>query len=243
MKNYGLTILVVLFSSLIMQAQHLNGAWKLIEENGKKVDEEVIKIYSNAYFTFASYDKETGEFFEAGAGTYHFFLDDYHENYEIHSKNPKMSDAKLPYDVEWDSEKLILTSKVGPVKHQIWKRIDTANNHKMATSWRIHLKKDEVDKDFRLIEYAPRKTLKMLSDNYYQVIALNNETGQFVGSSGGKWDRNKKEYNEHIRFFSKDQNNVGRSLKFSIKFEDGMWFHEGMQTDGDRMRERWIRYK
>jgi len=54
-----------------------------------------------------------------------------------------------------------------------------------VTCWKIH--QAFRDSNWITIEDSPRKTLKLLTNNYYQVLALNSQTGQFFGSSGGQW--------------------------------------------------------
>ena len=63
----GLVILIL--SSLGVNAQNLSGAWKLVNYNGKPFAEECIKIYSDGYFMFAMYSAD-GAFVKAGGGNY-----------------------------------------------------------------------------------------------------------------------------------------------------------------------------
>ncbi len=53
------------------------------------------------------------------------------------------------------------------------------------TCWKIH--QAFRDSNWITIEDSPRKTLKLLTNNYYQVLALNSQTGQLFESSGGQW--------------------------------------------------------
>ncbi len=233
---------ITMFFSISTYAQHLNGAWRLIEEDGNQVTNETIKLYSNSYFTYATYDKTTGNFIEAGGGTYFFEVFSYTETIEIDSNEPKHSGTRKSYKAILEDDVLTLTNlKTG--KFERWEKFDEATDYEMVTCWRIHEKRDEGDENWRRIEYAPRKTLKMITNNRYQVLALNSETGQFVGSSGGTWTKDNKTYTENIEFFSKNQNNVGRSLKFNRKMDNGLWHHTGSQSDGLVMMEKWMRYK
>jgi hypothetical protein len=61
--------LVALFFSITLSAQNLNGAWKLVNQNGKPFTDECIKIYSDSYFMFAIH-KADGSFIKAGGGSY-----------------------------------------------------------------------------------------------------------------------------------------------------------------------------
>lgn len=241
MKKIALTFvfLILGFSAV---AQTLNGAWQLFEKDGKAVNTNVIKLYSNAYFTYASYEKETGKFIAAGGGRYILDFFNYREHYEIDSTDPERSGKTTNYKAILDDDVLRITNiKTGTVER--WKKFDEADTQNMTTSWRIHEKLDEGDDDWRRIVYGPRKTLKMLTNNRYQVLALNSETGQFVGSSGGTWSLNNNEYTENIEFFSKDESNVGRSLTFKRKYQDDLWHHSGRDTKGKILMERWLKYK
>jgi hypothetical protein len=234
--------LVLSLSVFTAVSQTLNGAWRLTEQNNMPTTYEVIKLYSNSYFTYASYNKETGEFLEAKAGMYTLKNLSYKEHLEIDSSKPENSGTSNEYHIKLNGKKMIITHlKSG--EEEVWEKFDEADNYKMASCWRIHKKKDEGDTDWRTIEYAPRKTLKMITNSRYQVIALNSETGQFVGSSGGNWSSTADVYIENVEFFSKNQKNVGRSLHFNRNYEDGIWLHSGKNTKGELMMEEWIRYK
>ncbi|NGZ90166.1 hypothetical protein [Psychroflexus maritimus] len=253
-------ILSILFFNSFSYANNLNGAWKLDEVNGKKVETHVIQLFSDQFYTFSEYDKKTGDFVRAGGGTY--LLENFRLQMfiEIDSDNPALSNTSSIFKfLQLEEDKIKLTSMKDSSKYEIWKRIDTANHKEMAKCWRIHKKQDEGDLDWRVIEYAPRKTIKMLTDNYYQVLAFNKKTGQFIGSSGGTWSKTKSnyfvgsnggsntknsaKYIENIAFFSKNSTNVGRSLEFDLKISDGLWNHTGRQTDGKTLLEIWMPYK
>jgi len=234
--------LVLCLNVLPVVAQTLNGGWRLVEVNDKPVKHEVTKLYSNSYFTYSAYDKNTGEFIEARGGLYALDHLSYKEHLEIDSKEPKHSGSTVDYKASLEDDTFIITNlKTG--EQERWLKFDEADNYKVAFCWRIHKKKDEGDATWRTIEYAPRKTLKMMTNSRYQVLALNSKTGQFVGSSGGNWTGSGDTYIENIEFFSKDQSNVGRSLKFNRTFEDGLWLHSGKTTKGELMLEKWHRYK
>lgn len=242
MKNY-LTLIFTIFLSFNINAQILNGAWRLVEQNDQPVKHEVIKLYSNSYFTYSAHDKATGKFIRAKGGLYTLNDLSYKEHLEIDSNDPLYSGTTMEFVVSLsDSEMMVTNLNTG--EQEKWQKFDDADNYQMAYCWRIHKKKDKANEDWSTIAYAPRKTLKLLTNNRYQVLALNSKTGQFVGSSGGTWSsEGDNTYMEHIEFFSKDQNNVGRSLTFQKTFEDGLWLHTGKTTNDEAMMEKWIRYK
>lgn len=241
MKKYILLTYLFLFS-VVLTAQELNGAWKLIEKNGETVDYEMIKLFSDRYFTYAAYEEDSGQFIEAGGGTYMYEFFKYTENYEIDSTDPERSGTSSSYKALLKKD-ILRVSNIETKTVEVWKKIDEADNKLMATCWRIHEKQDEGDAEWRRIEYAPRKTLKMITNTHYQVLALNSETGKFVGSSGGTWFSDGENYYEHVAFFSKNQDNVGRTLDFHKKIDGELWYHTGLNTKGEIMLEKWLRYK
>lgn len=240
--KYNLVFVFSLLFSFQTYAQILNGAWRLVEKNNQPVENEAIKLFSNTYFTYAAYDKATGEFTEASGGTYSLNKLSYKEYLDIDSNEPEHSGQTVEYLNVLEEDQLILTNLKTGAKEK-WVRFDKADNYQMAFCWRIHKKKDQGDTGWRTIAYRPRKTLKMLTNSRYQVLALNSETGQFVGSSGGRWTGEDDTYIEHVEFFSKDQTNVGRSLEFKRAFVEGLWLHTGKTTKGEDMMEKWHRYK
>jgi len=241
MRNLMILLILVLTSHTVY-AQVLNGAWRLVEKDGQSVRHEHIKLYSNSYFTSAAYEKDSGKFLEAKGGTYALTKLSYKEHLEIDSNEPEHSGTTEEYSIQLNEANMTITNlKTGDV--EVWEKFDDADNYQMAFCWRIHKKRDEGDADWRTITYAPRKTLKMITNKRYQVLALNSETGQFVGSSGGTWSGSGDNYTENIEFFSKDQSNVGRSLEFKQTFQDGLWLHTGKTTKNETMEEKWHRYK
>lgn len=241
MRNY-LTLIFIIFLSFNTNAQILNGAWRLVKQNDQPVKHEAIKLYSNSYFTYSEYDKETGQFIRAKGGPYTLNDLSYKEHFEIDSDDPLYSGTTTEYVVSLSDSEMMLTN-LNTGDQEKWQKFDDADNYQMAFCWRIHKKKDKANDDWRTIAYAPRKTLKLLTNNRYQVLALNSKTGQFVGSSGGTWSSDEDTYTENIEFFSKDQSNVGKSLTFQKTFEDALWLHTGKTTKEDLMMEKWHRYK
>lgn len=229
--------------SLSLHAQILNGAWRLVERSGEATTGETIKLYSNGYYTWATYGGEDGTFLAAGGGTHTLDFQHYEERCEIDSRDPALSGHTSVYRAVRDGNRLTLQYLKSEGHEEVWEKMDEADDSEMATCWRIHRKRDAGDAEWRTIDYAPRKTLKMLTNSRYQVLAFNSHTGQFVGSSGGTWDKTDGTYREHIAFFSKNPANAGRTLEFERAMVDGLWHHTGTQTDGDPLREQWLRYK
>ncbi|MEK9612497.1 MAG: hypothetical protein VW080_01065 [Flavobacteriaceae bacterium] len=85
----------------------------------------------------------------------------------------------------------------------------------------------------------PRKTMKFLLDGFFQWIAFNTETMQFFGSGGGYYSAEEGIYTEHIEYFSRNNQSVGRVLPFNYRLNGADWHHEGFSSKGDPMHEIW----
>ena len=230
-------LLLSVISLGLTQAQELNGAWEKVDK--KEKDQKNIKLFSDAYFTTSTYMSSTGEFISASAGTYALNESDYIENYEIHSDSRAVTGTFLNYDYEIKNDTLRIEDK-NSRNSEVWVRIDTAEKENV-TCWKIHQAFREGE--WKTIEDKPRKSLKMLTDNYYQVIGLNSQTGEFFGSSGGKWTFEDGTHKEMVRFFSKNPNMVGKTLPFDKEIKDGIWHHDGKSSEGKYIQERWKKFK
>ncbi|MBS3738891.1 MAG: hypothetical protein KGY51_07845 [Psychroflexus sp.] len=230
-------LFVTVISFNLSHAQKLNGAWKKL--NKKTEDVMTIKLYSDHYFTSSTYVVNSGEFVSASAGTYSRSPSDYVENYEIDSDHRAVTGSFLNFDYTIENDTLRLQDK-NSRNSEVWVRIDSAEKENI-TCWKIHQAYREGE--WKTIEDKPRKSLKMLTDNYYQVIGLNSQTGEFFGSSGGKWTYENGKHNEIVHFFSKNPDMVGQTLSFDKKINDGIWHHDGNSSEGDYIQERWKKFK
>lgn len=236
MKHISLLV-IMLITLQPSIAQELKGAWQKIEKNAD--DQKTIKLYSDSYFTSSTYLVSSGEFISATGGTYSLSNSDYIENYEIDSKSRAVTGTYLNFDFEVKNDTLNLQDK-NSRNEETWVRIDKAEEE-FVTCWKIY--QAFRDSKWLTIEDKPRKTLKMLTDNYYQVLALNSQTGEFFGSSGGKWSNEDGRHQERIHFFSKKPSMVGDTLTFKKEIKDSIWNHNGKSSEGDYIQERWKVFK
>ncbi|TXE17957.1 hypothetical protein ES731_11270 [Psychroflexus gondwanensis] len=231
-----LILFLVLFSNSIF-AQSLNGAWEKVTNSESQ--QRTIKLYSDSYFTSSTILKDSGEFISASGGTYFMNDYDYIENLEIHSESAAITGSFFNYNYEIKGDSLNIKDKNSNTIEK-WTRIDNADNENV-TCWKIH--QAFRDSNWITIEDGPRKTLKLLTNNYYQVLALNSRTGQFFGSSGGQWELKDNKHYEFIHFFSKNQKMVGDTLSFEKVVKENIWTHNGKSSKGDYIQERWKRFK
>ena len=86
---------------------------------------------------------------------------------------------------------------------------------------------------------ASRKTLKFLLDGYFQWTAFDAKSMRFMGSGGGTYSAQNKEYIETLDYFSRDNTKVGKMLPFDFLRKDDDWYHKGLNSKGKLMHEIW----
>jgi len=235
MKNL-VTLSILLFASTVI-SQSLEGSWKLVEENGKKVsDKEVIRIYQDNYFAEGAKKVDSNEFLWALGGE--FTNDDYTTTQDFNTKSPEMigetQDPKLSFK---DDDKLQINNVT---EVQVWERISNAEND-LNGNWVITGRKR--DGNLNQMKPGDRRTIKILSGDRFQWVAFNSATKEFSGSGGGTYSAENGKYTENIEFFSKDDSRVGASLGFNYEVKDGEWHHSGKSSKGDPIYEIWSPYK
>jgi len=235
MKN--LVILSILLFASTAISQSLEGSWKLIEENGKKVsDKEVIRIYQDNYFAEGAKKVDSNEFLWALGGE--FANDDYTTTQDFNTRSPEMigetQDPKLSFQ---DGDKLQIKNATDT---QVWKRISNAEND-LNGNWVITGRKR--DGNLNKMKPGDRRTIKILSGDRFQWVAFNSATKEFSGTGGGTYSAENGKYTENIEFFSKDDSRVGASLGFNYEVKDGEWHHSGKSSKGDPIYEIWSPYE
>jgi len=235
MKN--LVILSILLFASTAISQSLEGSWKLIEENGKKVsDKEVIRIYQDNYFAEGAKKVDSNEFLWALGGE--FTNDDYTTTQDFNTRSPEMigetQDSKLSFQ---DDDKLQIKNATDL---QVWERISNVEND-LNGNWVITGRKR--DGNLNKMKPGDRRTIKILSGDRFQWVAFNSATKEFSGTGGGTYSAENGKYTENIEFFSKDDSRVGASLGFNYEVKDGEWHHSGKSSKGDPIYEIWSPYE
>ncbi|MCG9971254.1 hypothetical protein [Christiangramia crocea] len=229
-------LLVFLFSTVIY-AQSLEGSWKLIEKNGKKIaDKEVVRIYQDGYFAEGAKKLGSNEFLWALGGEYE--MGDYTETLDFDTKNPETIgetlDPKLTF---MEGNNKIEINDV--TQDEIWERISD-NETDLSGNWVITGRKR--DGELNRMTPGDRRTIKILGGDRFQWVAFNSETREFFGTGGGTYMAKDGKYTENIEFFSRDNSRVGASLGFDYEVKDGEWHHSGKSSKGDPMYEIWSPY-
>ena len=234
-------LLIILLSTLDVSAQNLNGAWKLVTQNGNPFADECIKIYSDGYFMFAVYTSD-GAFVKAGGGNYKGNGKEYTEVLDFDTRDSAQVRKPLIYAFSRKNDELTLLGKgKGDALKETWKKVDDASSA-VSGAWRFGARvNDEGVAGQRRGGDSPRQTMKILSGKYFQWAAFNYETKQFSGTGGGTYKLDNNQYTETIHFFSRDNSRTGISLTFECKLDGADWYHKGKGTTGNPVSEVWER--
>jgi len=235
-----------LFLPLLMcigwvNGQSLDGAWKLVNQNGKPVtDREFIKIYQDNYFSFAIKNVSDNHFIGAGGGPFAYEDGSYSETLDFFTLNPSQIGTTNLFKLDWTQGKLVLSgnTKEGMLV-ETWERISDSKDL-LTGNWVITGRKQEGE--ISRSNPGARRTVKILSGGRFQWIAFNSETKEFSGTGGGTYTAADGKYVENITFFSRDDSRVGASLGFDFQVTDGEWHHSGMSSTGSPIYEIWTPY-
>lgn len=229
----SILLLLVLVFNLNMQAQSLQGSWKLAAENGKEVTgKEVIRIYADSYFTEGAKDPDSNEFLWARGGEYHKKDDQVRIDFDTRQEKPTAE--LVAHKIEFEEENSFSIEQRDTI--QKWTRV-SGNKNELSGNWVITGR--ERNGEMNQMKPGDRKTIKMLGGDRFQWVAFNSATGEFFGTGGGTYIAKDGKYVENIEFFSRDASRVGASLEFNYKVEDGSWVHSGKSSKGDPIKEIW----
>lgn len=226
----------------ILQAQDLEGAWRLTSENGQDIkDQETIKIYQDGYFAFGSKETDTNKFLKAGGGEYSVAASGsrgYIEAFDFHTEKAELIGTEKNFQIEIEGNELRLSSEGN--KKQVWQKISDREDE-LSGNWVITGR--ERNGEMNTMTPGARRTVKILGGGRFQWVAFNSETKEFSGTGGGTYTAQNGRYTENIEFFSRDDSRVGASLGFNYEVKDGQWHHKGKSSKGDPIYEIWSAYK
>ncbi len=234
-------LLSFLLSAFLAKGQSIEGAWKLVGQNGKPVNErEYIKIYQDGYFAFGVKNVSDNSFVGAGGGPFSFTGDNYTETLDFFTLNPEYVGTSTSFKVNLKGKKLTLTANTKEgLLEETWEKISDSKDD-LSGNWVITGRK----RDDQIARSTPgaRRTVKILSGGRFQWIAFNSETREFSGTGGGTYTAKDGKYVENITFFSRDNSRVGANLGFDFKVIEGEWHHSGLSSQGQPIYEIWTPY-
>lgn len=245
-SEFKFLLLLLVFSMLLetkANAQQLNGAWKLMSQNGNPFTEgEMIKIYSDSYFMFGHYAAD-GRFIKAGGGKYTAEGKSYNEVLDFNTADSTVVRQPRNFSFKTNKDELTINAlDSGSGMIETWKRVDDSSS-RLKGAWRFGSRVDDDGKAGPRRGDVPRQTIKILSGNHFQWAAFNYETKQFSGTGGGTYVIADGKYTETIKFFSRDNSKVGISLTFDYKLDGTDWYHKGKGTTGNPVSEVWEKMK
>jgi hypothetical protein len=236
-------IVILCLASGGLSAQNLNGAWRLVKLNGKAFTDQAIKIYSDGYFMSAIYAADGG-FIKAAGGTYQVNGTSYSEIPDFYTSDSAQVRRPLSYSFSLQNNELTISAKMqGDGLQETWSKVNESSSP-LSGAWRFgaRVNEDGVAGQRRGSD-SPRRTMKILSGNYFQWAAFNYETKQFSGTGGGTYKLRDKQYTETILFFSRDKSRVGITLTFDCNLDGTDWYHKGKGTTGNPVSEVWEKVK
>ncbi len=232
---------VSLFFFSLVDAQSLDGAWKLTHQDGQEVkDIEYIKVYQDEYFAYGAKQVADNHFISAGGGPFSYDDGKYMETLDFFTLDPFQVGTSNKYTLDWVNDKMVISSEInGKMLVEIWEKVSDQKDE-LTGNWVITGRK----RDGEISRSTPgaRRTVKILSGGRFQWIAFNSETKEFSGTGGGTYTAKGGKYIENITFFSRDDSRVGASLDFNYEVIDGEWHHSGLSSKGDPIYEIWTRY-
>jgi len=239
LKNKPLTLSIFLYLSFFyaLTAQIQPNVYHFEENiNGEVLTHEV-KMDSD-YFVHSTYKKSPPEFIRTYGGYYTIADNQINIAFEFNSdyKNDNKKSLSIPFHVQQNTLILDIGSKMA---FEPTSREAQVLDGKWLFGGRVTDQGEErVDNSDK-----PRKTLKFLLNGYFQWIAFNTETMEFVGTGGGTYDTDNGKYTESIVYFSRDNSRVGASLTFNFELKNNDWYQNGKSSKGDPIHEIWARRK
>jgi len=192
-------------------------------------------LLTDSYISITAYETGTGKFLFTYGGPA-----DWQDGYliihtQFDSRSTEMAKIQHEYPAAVHGDEISLSIDGSALR---FKSVDVLEQD-LIGNWRITKRKS--GEEWAEMPLRARRTLKLLSGDHFQWIAINLETGEFSGTGGGRYEFKDGKYTEHIEFFSRDDSRVGMSLSFDGKLEGDNWHHSGKSSKGDDIAEVWTR--
>lgn len=207
----------------------LDGVW---EFNDGNITHRLLVL--DGYISHTAFDEEKKVFYFTCGGTCSIGGDQLQISYEFDTRDSGNILKERSYAVTINNNKLN-TALSG--SSRLWRRMD-APAGPLTGVWQITDRKQD-GKLVPIHRGGTRKTLKILSGDKFQWVAIDPAKKQFSGTGGGTYSFVDGRYTEHIEFFSRDSTRVGASLGFDGEIKDGKWHHSGLSSRGNPIYEVW----
>ena len=215
------------------QQANLTGTWQF--QDGANTHQV---LFMDDYFAYTNFNKDGKEFHQTLGGTYKMENGQLVTNVEFNSLQKEMVGQTVRYPCTLDGDALTVTVDGAPLT---WRKLENGTGP-LAGVWRITNRMQE-GKLVPVMQTGTRKTLKILTGNRFQWVAIDPGTKEFSGTGGGSYSFADGKYTENIEFFSRDNERVGSSLTFDGKLQNDGWHHSGLSSRGDKIYEVWNKVK
>lgn len=210
----------------------LMGAWGKEENNT-----QTLVIITDEILSVTSYSLVDKKFNYSWGGKYSIDKKNIQLNYEWHSSDSLVvnTNAKISFVV---NKKGLLS--VGDLLSGLL-RLDDGVSGDLFGAWIIsgNYVNDIVSK--RANPFLPRRTMKLISGKHFQWVSYNAVTKKFFDAGGGTQNTLNGKYTEHIEYFTKTAESIGKSLVFSYTILEGDWRHRGQKSTGGALDECWTK--
>ena len=213
--NYKLNILFLLFVQVLLGQVY---QWNSNDYDLSTIHK--VQMDSN-YFIETIYQNNPPKFLTTRGGFY--------------ESNDNLLIIKLEFNSNYKNDSIINLEYVLPEKAKIVVSSKLELDGKWLMAGRVNAEGEERRRDIN----RSRKTLKFLTNGFFQWTAFNTETFQFFGCGGGEYSAKEGDYKESIVYFSRDNSRTGQTLSFKYDQKDNDWHHTGFSSKGKPLHEIW----
>ena len=213
--NYKLNILFLLFVQVLFGQVY---QWNSNDYDLSTIHK--VQMDSN-YFIETIYQNNPSKFLSTRGGFY--------------ESNHNLLIIKLEFNSNYKNDSIINLEYVLPEKAKIVVSSKLELDGKWLMAGRVNAEGEERRRDLN----RSRKTLKFLTNGFFQWTAFNTETFQFFGCGGGEYSAKEGDYKESIVYFSRDNSRTGQTLSFKYDQKDNDWHHTGFSSKGKPLHEIW----
>lgn len=241
LKKRLIVAALIVAGSLQAQPFRLNGAWRATGTQGLPQGAQMIYLMSDNYFVSAVFNEKDKQFFGILGGTYRIEGNQLTGTLEFNSVDSTAVGSSQTFTLSQSADGKTIymeSSYQGQTNKEALERIESTATTPLTGLWRFAGRVDAEGKETRS-QRGPRKTIKLLTGNYFVWAAINTETKQFFGCGGGTYTAQDGKYTENIQFFSRDNSRVGASLTFDFQLKDKDWHHKGKNSRGEPLYEIW----
>lgn len=224
-----LLFLGLIFLTNFTFAQNLKGAW-LSNKDKKKT----FIIATDNYISITETTEDSSTFIMAWGGKFTVGVSkEVIIDIDFHSAKANLVGTSQSYNFDLGKRNL-------EIFDQKFQKSEKSPSNSLEGLWRISERADSSG-NMQLINRGPRKTFKIMAGGYFQWMAINTSSAEFLGTGGGTYTFINGKYTEKLLFFSRDKSRIGTQLSFDAAIENNKWTHSGMSSKGKPIKEIWTK--